>query len=90
VLRFNSVEIVTGIFANPEVNELGTGLLYGNAEQVMIQIEGVVVTIIYTAIASAIVFKIASILTGGGRVSADAESQGLDEVEHGEKAFNLR
>ena len=48
------------------------------------------VTIIYTAIASAIVFKIASILTGGGRVSADAESQGLDEVEHGEKAFNLR
>jgi len=82
--------IATGIFANPEVNELGTGLLYGNADQVVIQIEGVIVTIVYTAIATAIVFKIASILTGGARVSADAESQGLDEVEHGEKAFNLR
>ena len=82
--------IATGIFANPEINELGTGLLYGNAEQVLIQIEGVVVTIIYTAIASAIVFKVASIITGGARVNSDAESQGLDEVEHGEKAFNLR
>ena len=82
--------LATGIFANPEVNELGKGLLYGNADQVMIQIEGIVVTIIYTAIATAIVFKIASILTGGARVSSDAESQGLDEVEHGEKAFNLR
>ncbi|AOO65656.1 ammonium transporter [Sulfurospirillum halorespirans] len=82
--------LATGIFANPEVNELGTGLLYGNADQVMIQIEGIIVTIVYTAIATAIVFKIASILTGGARVSADAESQGLDEVEHGEKAFNLR
>ncbi|WP_041963666.1 ammonium transporter [Sulfurospirillum cavolei] len=82
--------IATGIFANPEVNELGTGLLYGNAGQVLVQVEGVVVTIIYTAIVTAVVFKIASILTGGARVSAEAESQGLDEVEHGEKAFNLR
>ncbi|NCD12434.1 MAG: ammonium transporter [Epsilonproteobacteria bacterium] len=82
--------IATGIFANPEVNELGTGLLYGNAAQVLIQIEGVVVTAIYTAIATAIIFKVASILTGGARVSAEVESQGLDEMEHGEKAFNLR
>ncbi|ACZ12510.1 ammonium transporter [Sulfurospirillum deleyianum] len=82
--------IATGIFANPEVNELGTGLLYGNAAQVLIQIEGVVVTAIYTAIATAIIFKVASVLTGGARVIAEVESQGLDEMEHGEKAFNLR
>ncbi len=82
--------LATGIFANPEVNELGKGLLYGNPDQVLIQIEGIVVTIIYTAIGTAIVFKIASILTGGARIEADAESQGLDEVAHGEKSFNLR
>ncbi|MDD3344531.1 MAG: ammonium transporter [Sulfurospirillaceae bacterium] len=82
--------IATGIFANPEVNELGKGLLYGNPDQVIIQIEGVLVTIVYTAIATAIVFKIASILTAGARVGTDEESQGLDEVAHGEKAFNLR
>ena len=82
--------IATGIFANPEVNELGTGLLYGNPDQVLIQVEGVIVTALYTAIATAIVFKIASILTGGARVENDEEAQGLDEVAHGEKAFNLR
>lgn len=82
--------IATGIFANPEVNELGKGLLYGNPDQLLIQVEGVVVTAIYTAIATAIIFKIASILTGGARVESDEESQGLDEVAHGEKAFNLR
>jgi len=82
--------IATGIFADPEINELGKGLLFGNPDQLMIQVEGVVVTIVYTAIATAIIFKIASILTGGARVGSDEESQGLDEVAHGEKAFNLR
>lgn len=82
--------IATGIFANPEVNELGKGLLYGNPDQLFIQVEGVVVTALYTAIATAIVFKIVSILTGGARVESDEESQGLDEVAHGERAFTLR
>ncbi|MDR1461432.1 MAG: ammonium transporter [Campylobacteraceae bacterium] len=82
--------IATGIFANPEINESGVGLLYGNPGQVVTQIEGVVVTIVYTAIATAIVFKAASLITGGARVSAEVESQGLDETEHGERAFNLR
>jgi Amt family ammonium transporter len=82
--------IATGIFANPAVNENGTGLLYGNPGQVITQIEGVVVTIVYTAIVTAIVFKVASLITGGARVSAEVESQGLDETVHGEKAFNLR
>jgi len=82
--------IATGIFANPAINEAGKGLLYGNPSQVLIQVEGIAVTIIFTAIATAIVFKVASILTGGARVSSDVESQGLDETEHGERAFNLR
>ncbi len=82
--------IATGIFANPEVNDLGKGLLYGNANQVLIQAEGVVITAIYTAIATAIIFKIVSLITGGARVGSDEESQGLDEVEHGERAFTLR
>ena len=82
--------IATGIFADPEINELGKGVLFGNPDQLLIQVEGIVVTIVYTAIATAIIFKIASILTGGARVGNDEESQGLDEVEHGEKAFNLR
>ncbi|MDD3324637.1 MAG: ammonium transporter [Sulfurospirillaceae bacterium] len=82
--------VATGIFANPEINELGKGLLYGNPNQLIVQIEGVVVTIIYAGIATAIVFKVASLISGGARVVHDEESQGLDEVVHGEKAFNVR
>lgn len=82
--------IATGIFANPEVNALGKGLLYGNANQVVVQIESIVVTVVFTAIATAILFKIASLLTGGARVDANEEGVGLDESEHGEKPFNLR
>ncbi|MDR2341819.1 MAG: ammonium transporter [Campylobacteraceae bacterium] len=82
--------VATGIFANPAINSAGTGLLYGNPSQVLIQVEGIIATIVYTAIGTAIIFGISSLLTKGARVSSDAESQGLDETEHGERAFNLR
>lgn len=82
--------LATGLFANPEVNELGTGLFYGNAGQFLIQLEGVVVTMVFTAIATAIVFKIVCLITGGGRVDAQEETMGLDESTHGEKSFHLK
>ncbi len=81
--------IATGIFANPAINSAGKGLLYGNPGQVMIQVKAVLVTIVFTAIATAIVYGISSLLTGGGRVSAEDESVGLDEATHGEKAFHI-
>lgn len=82
--------IATGIFADPAINSLGTGLLFGNGAQVLIQIKAVLVTIVYSAVGTYIVFKIASMLTGGARVEDMDESVGLDEAAHGEKAFNLK
>lgn len=82
--------LLTGIFANPAINEAGCGLLYGNPAQLLLQIKGVVVTIIFTAIATAIIFKIVSLLTGGGRVSPQEETKGLDESIHGEQSFYLK
>jgi len=81
--------IATGIFANPAVNSLGKGLLYGNPAQLMIQIKAIIVTIIFTAIGTAVAYGISSLLTGGAKVSAEEESMGLDEATHGEKAFHL-
>ncbi len=81
--------IATGIFANPAVNSLGKGLLYGNPGQVLIQVKAVVVTIVFTAIGTAVVYGISSLVTGGGRVSAEDESIGLDEATHGEKGFHI-
>jgi Amt family ammonium transporter len=81
--------LATGIFANPAINSAGKGLLYGNPGQMMIQAKAILVTIVYTAIATSVVYIVASLLTGGGRVNAEDESMGLDETSHGEKAFHL-
>jgi len=81
--------LATGIFANPAINSAGKGLLYGNPGQMMIQVKAILVTIVYSAVATVVVYVVASLLTGGGRASAEDESVGLDESAHGERAFHL-
>ncbi len=79
--------ILTGVFADPAVNG-SAGLLYGNAKQVLIQIEGVIATIVYSGVMTAIIVFIAKALTGL-RVSEEQEIEGLDSAQHGEKAYDL-
>ncbi|MEJ5173076.1 MAG: ammonium transporter [Hydrogenothermaceae bacterium] len=81
--------IATGIFANPAVNSVGKGLIYGNPEQVVIQLKAVAVTIIYTAIMTVVVYFVSSLLTGGARVDEETEVRGVDESVHGERGFEL-
>jgi Amt family ammonium transporter len=80
--------ILTGVFADPSINEAGKGLLYGNPGQVLIQILAVVVTIIYSAIATFVILMVVKALTGL-RVSHEEEVAGLDSSQHREKAYNL-
>jgi len=80
--------ILTGVFADPSINEAGKGLLYGNPGQVLIQILSVVVTIIYDAIATLVILMVVKALTGL-RVSPEEEISGLDSSQHREKAYNL-
>jgi len=80
--------ILTGVFADPSINEAGKGLLYGNPGQVLIQVLSVVVTIIYSAIATFVILMAAKALTGL-RVSHEEEIAGLDSSQHREKAYNL-
>lgn len=80
--------ILTGIFANPAINEAGKGLLYGNPSQLFIQLIAVGVTIVYVAIATAVILFIIKALVGL-RVDQESEVFGLDESQHGEKAYNL-
>ncbi len=80
--------ILTGVFADPSVNELGKGLLYGNPGQLWIQIIAALITIAYTAIVTAVIFMIIKAVVGL-RVDEEAEIEGLDESQHGEKAYNL-
>ncbi|EDM23253.1 ammonium transporter [Caminibacter mediatlanticus TB-2] len=83
--------IATGIFALKDLAWDGSPLKdHGDRlGQIWVQVESVIVTIVFVAIMTAIVLKIASILTGGARVDEEAEVEGLDSSEHGEKGFNL-
>jgi len=80
--------VLTGVFADPSINEDGTGLLYGNPGQVLIQILAVVATIIYSAIVTFVILIVVKALTGL-RVSHEEEVAGLDSSQHREKAYNL-
>jgi Amt family ammonium transporter len=82
--------LATGIFANPQVNPAGSGLLYGNIKQFFIQILGLVVVILFTGIMTAILYFITSALTRGARVDEETEVMGLDEAVHGERGFELK
>ena len=80
--------VLTGIFADPSVNELGKGLLYGNPGQLLTQLIAVGVTIVYSGIVTLIIFMIVKAVTGV-RVETEHEITGLDESQHGEKAYSL-
>ncbi|GAB4537616.1 MAG: ammonium transporter [Thermodesulfovibrionia bacterium] len=80
--------LLTGIFADPQINEAGRGLLYGNPEQLLIQGIAVMVTIAYVAGITFLISLIIRAMTGI-RVHRDDELIGLDESQHGEKAYNL-
>ncbi len=80
--------ILTGVFADPAINEAGKGLLYGNPMQVWIQIKAVAVTLLYSGIMTFVIFTVLKAVVG---IRADAEEEyvGLDESQHGEKAYNM-
>jgi len=62
---------------------------YNLGSQMVAQLKAVGLTIVYSGVMTAIVYLVASVLTGGGRVDEETEQMGLDESVHGEKALNL-
>jgi Amt family ammonium transporter len=62
-------------------------LPYVMTDQVIAQLKGVAITVVWSGIASTIVWFVVKILTGG-RVKADVEEEGIDINEHGEAAYH--
>ena len=76
--------ILTGVLAVSAVGGEGhSGLIDGNAHQILIQLYGVACTVVYDAIASLILLKLIDLVIGL-RVDADTEREGLDLAIHGE------
>lgn len=61
---------------------------YNMATQVIAQIKGVLVTVLWSGIASAIVFTLIK-YTIGLKASVDDQEEGLDIAEHGERAYHV-
>ncbi len=74
--------ILTGVFA---ISEYGgtSGWIEGNAGQVLNQIEGVAIVIVYDVIVSLVLLKIIDVIIGL-RVDEETERDGLDLALHGE------
>jgi ammonium transporter, Amt family len=78
--------ILTGVFATTmdglKVGELALG------GQVWIQIQSVLITVIFVGVASYVLLKIVD-WTIGLRVSEEQETEGLDLASHDERGYNL-
>lgn len=81
--------ILTGIFATSFINPDGSGAVDGNFMQVLVQLKSVGATIIYSAIGTFITYKIATLMTGGGRIETQTEVEGMDIGYHGESHINI-
>ena len=87
--------ILTGIFAISSVNPifkdaqgsvLPSGLLEGNAHQLVNQLVGVLISWAIAIVGTLIILKVVD-LTIGLRVSEEEERQGLDLSQHGEEGY---
>ncbi len=76
--------LLTGVFASVGA----TGLLLGNSHQLLLQIEGIVITIIYATVCTIIIGFVLE-KTIGLKVSESEENIGLDKTQHGETAYNI-
>ena len=74
--------LLTGVFA---VEAYGgtAGLIEGNGMQILNQLAGVIIVLVYDAIVSLIILKIVDVFVGL-RISDDVEQEGLDLALHGE------
>ncbi|HEX6957996.1 MAG TPA: ammonium transporter [Ferrovibrio sp.] len=77
--------ILTGVFARASIagKDAPLGLIDGNGGQVLTQIYGVAITIVFTAVVSLIILKVID-WTIGLRVDEATERDGLDLNLHGE------
>lgn len=81
--------ILTGVFATQFISGEGgvKGALYGDWHQLGVQILATVISIVFSAVMTYILFKITDRLVGI-RVDKRVEEEGLDIYEHGESAYN--
>ncbi|MBC2737237.1 MAG: ammonium transporter [Desulfobacteraceae bacterium] len=82
--------LATGIFANPAVTDGARGLFYGNPGQLWVQFLSIIGTAAFSAVGTFAVAYLTKLITGGLRVDPEEEIAGLDNAQHGERAFEIQ
>jgi Amt family ammonium transporter len=81
--------VATGLFASKAINPAGAdGALFGNTEQLFIQLSAIMVVTLYSLVATFILFKVINLFIPV-RVSTKEEIIGLDLTQHQESAYTL-
>jgi Amt family ammonium transporter len=82
-----AVSAVNPIFKDAQGNPLPSGLIDGNAHQLLNQAVGVIIAWVLAIVGTLIILKIVDV-TIGLRVTEDDEVQGLDLTQHGEEGYS--
>jgi ammonium transporter, Amt family len=80
--------LATGVFATALVQPAYTGLLEGNAQQLINQLVAVGATIAYAVVSTFVIVKVVDVILGI-RVNKESEEAGLDLSVHGEAAYQV-
>jgi Amt family ammonium transporter len=75
--------LLTGVFVTAALSGNVGGLLEGNGKQVLIQLYGVVVTLVWSGVVTWILLKVIDLIVPL-RVTQQQEVEGLDITQHGE------
>jgi Amt family ammonium transporter len=78
--------VLTGILASPFIQADYSGAIYGNFDQLWVQLLATAVTIVFSGVGTYILFKVTDKLVGV-RVKDKDEAIGLDETQHSETAY---
>jgi Amt family ammonium transporter len=81
--------LATGLWATKSINSAGAdGLFHGNPVQLWIQFKAVLVTLVYSFVASYLLFKVVDAIIGL-RVNEHEERVGLDLTQHKEVGYTI-
>ena len=90
-------QVATGIVADPSLGGQGffdytkfpaVAGTYDMGAQMIVQLKAVLLTVVWSGVGSAVLFFIVDKIFGL-RPSDEAEREGLDITEHGERAYNM-
>ncbi|TQM44173.1 ammonium transporter [Pseudonocardia cypriaca] len=82
--------LLVGFFGTASAPAGVDGLFYGGGvDQLWRQAVGAIAVLVYSFVLSLVLGYLVKAVTGGGRVTAEAEATGIDETEHAETGYDF-